>query len=532
MPEAGTGGDLTLTRALQVAARRWPAKPFARFGRATVTFAEFADDVARLAAALLAEGIRPGDRVAVLMHNSLTCLHSWFAVNWAGAVWAPLNTEFRGTGLAHAIGIARPAMLICDHELLDRISDPLVAQAAGACRMVVAHAPGSRSRDYPVIESWYRSDPCPAATATAADLSALLYTSGTTGRSKACALSHRYFTSQARIAIRDFGLRHDDVLYCPFPLFHPDATALTTVPALLTGATAVIARRFSASRFWQDVREAGATVFDFMGATLTILNKAAPAPGDADNPVRLAWGVPVPAWVPEFERRFGLQVLELYGSTEANLPATQRFDQPRVPGSCGRTTPEFEIRIADDAGDEVEPGVVGEILTRPKIAHIMFEGYFGMAEATAEAFSGLWFHTGDLGRTDPEGNLFFVGRRKDSIRRRGENISAFEVEEGLNAHAAVLESAAYGVPSELSEEDVKVSVVLRPDMQVSHSEILRFCADTMPRFQVPRYIEMTAQLPKTPTGKVAKELLRSRPFTSSTWDRELGGFVQLASHDA
>jgi carnitine-CoA ligase len=524
MAEAAIGGDVTLTQALQTAARRWPAKPFVRFGQVVVTFSEFADDVGRLAGALGQEGVRQGDRVAVLMHNTLACLHSWFAVNQAGGVWAPLNTEFRGAGLAHAIGVARPSLLICDYELLDRVCDPLVSEAASACRLVVANAPPSCTTGYARMESWYRGEPGPVPLNPATDLSALLYTSGTTGRSKACALSHRYFTSQARIAIRDFGLRHDDVLYSPFPLFHADATALTTVPALLTGATAAIGRRFSASRFWPEVKEAGATVFDFMGATLTILNKAAPTPEDADNPVRLAWGVPVPSWAPDFERRFGLQVLEVYGSTEANLPATQRFDSGRVPGSCGRPTPEFEIRIADEAGDEVEPGQVGEILTRPKKAHTMFEGYFGMAEATAEAFSGLWFHTGDFGRMDRDGNLFFVGRKKDSIRRRGENISAFEVEEGLNAHAAVLESAAYGVPSDLSEEDVKVSVVLRPDTHVSHSEILRFCMDTMPRFQVPRYIEIIAALPKTPTGKVAKELLRSRPFNGGTWDGELGVF--------
>jgi crotonobetaine/carnitine-CoA ligase len=266
-------------------------------------------------------------------------------------------------------------------------------------------------------------------------------------------------------------------------------------------------------------------VFDFMGATLTILNKAEQQPDDADNPVRLAWGVPVPSWAPDFERRFGLKILEVYGSTESNLPVTQRFDQVRVPGSCGRVTPEFEIRIADDNDDEVERGEAGEILTRPKIAHTVLEGYFGMADATAEAFRGLWFHTGDLGRLDADGNLFFLGRKKDSIRRRGENISAFEVEEAINVNAAVLESAAYGVPSDLTEEDVKVSVVLRPDVDVTHSDILRFCADTMPRFQVPRYIEIVAELPKTPTGKVAKGLLRAEPFTSSTWDQEASGFV-------
>ena len=525
---AAVDGDLTLPGLLAEAASRWPAKAFVRFGEQTVTFHDFAAGVEGLAGALYGAGLRPGDRVCVLMHNSLTCLRSWFAVNRAGAVWVPLNTDFVGDGLAHALRLAEPRLVICDHALAGRLGDARVAQAAGSCAVIVAHAPEAAVTSHPRLEALGSPGPAPPPAAAPADLSALLYTSGTTGRSKACMLSHRYFTSQARIAIRDFGLRHDDVLYCPFPLFHADATALTTVPALITGATAAIGRRFSASRFWPEVRDAGATVFDFMGATLTILNKAEPRPDDADNPVRLAWGVPVPAWAPDFEKRFGLQILEVYGSTESNLPAIQRFDQERVPGSCGRATPEFEIRIAGDSDDEVEPGQAGEILTRPRIAHTVFEGYFGMADATAEAFRGLWFHTGDLGRMDADGNLFFLGRKSDSIRRRGENISAFEVEEGVNAHAAVLESAAYGVPSDLTEEDVKVSLVLRPGANLTPEQLVAFCADTMPRFQLPRYIEVVAALPKTPTGKVAKELLRSQSLTSGTWDTEAGGFIRCS----
>jgi carnitine-CoA ligase len=529
-------GDVTLPEALALAAERWPNRTFARFGSVTATFREFAADVARLGAGLRADGVQPGDRVAVLMRNSLACLHSWFAANDAGAIWVPLNTEFRGEVLAHAIRTAEPTMLIYDHELADRLADESVAAAAGACTLAVAHAPVGQPSGHATLESRYLtpgavSTPgvhhaAPVGRSPATELSALLYTSGTTGRCKACMLSHRYFTSQARIAIRDFGLRHDDVLYCPFPLFHPDATALTTVPALLTGATAAIGRRFSASGFWRDVRKVGATVFDFMGATLTILNKADPTPQDADNPVRLAWGVPVPAWAEAFEERFGLRILEVYGSTEANLPGTQRFDQPRVAGSCGRVTPEFELRIADESGDELPAGQVGELLVRPRIAHTMFEGYFRMPEPTAQALSGLWFHTGDLARVDGDGNLYFAGRKNDSIRRRGENISAFEVEDGVNAHPAVLESAAYAVPSDLTEDDVKISVVLRQGHRITHPDIIRFCAGTMPRFQVPRYVEIVTDLPKTPTGKVAKELLRSAPFSSETWDADQQAFVQ------
>ncbi|MGE0218870.1 AMP-binding protein, partial [Mycolicibacterium sp.] len=365
-------------------------------------------------------------------------------------------------------------------------------------------------------------DAVPAEVVHHSDTAALLYTSGTTGKSKARVLSHRYFTSQARIAIRDFGLRHDDVLYCPFPLFHADATALTTVPALLLGATAAIGRRFSASGFWGEVRETGATVFDFMGATLSILAKAEPRPDDADNPVRLAWGVPVPESVEAFEKRFGLTVVELYGSVEANIPITQRYDQPRVPGSCGRVIDEFDVRIADEDDEPVAPGVVGELLIRPKVPFSTFSGYFENAEATITAQRNMWFHSGDLAKIDTEGNVFFVGRKKEAIRRRGENISSFEVEESVREHPAVLDCAAFGVRSDLTEEEVMVAIVLAPDAgEVTEESVWEFCCEHMARFQVPRYIEFVDELPKTPTGKVEKFKLQETGVTERTREFDL-----------
>ncbi len=360
------------------------------------------------------------------------------------------------------------------------------------------------------LAALYADSPVAPVEVSFADRAALLFTSGTTGRSKACVLSHRYFLTQATILLRDFELRHDDVLYCPFPLFHADATALTTVPALLLGATAAIGRRFSASRFWDEVREHGATVFDFMGATLAILHKAEPRPDDADNPARLAWGVPVPEWVEAFEARFGLRVVELYGSVEASIPVTQDLSRPRVPGSCGRVTEGFDVRIHDEADEPVAPGVPGELVVRPWRASTILDGYFGMPEATAEAFRNLWFHSGDTARIDADGNVFFVGRRKDAIRRRGENISAFEVEEGILLHPDVLECAAVGVPSELTEEDVKVVVVPRPGSALTPEAVLAHAERTLARFQVPRFIEFADTLPKTPTGKIAKHLLARR----------------------
>ncbi|MEN3279034.1 MAG: carnitine-CoA ligase [Solirubrobacteraceae bacterium] len=503
----------TLNDALARAMRTWPAKTFLRIDGAEVSFEAFDRDVGRLAAGLRSAGVRRGDHVVVFMRNSLACLHTWFATNRLGAVWAPVNTELRGLTLVHVCELASASVFIADEELVEPLRRALGDR--GLHPRLIVHGAGDDR-----LDDVYADEPIAPEPVTFGDSAALLFTSGTTGRSKACVLSHRYFIEQASILVRDFELRHDDVLYCPFPLFHADATALTTVPALLLGATAAISRRFSASRFWDEVREHGATVFDFMGATLAILHKAEPRPDDADNPIRLAWGVPVPEWVEDFERRFNLRVVELYGSVEASIPVTQPLHEPRVPGSCGRVTDGFELRIHDEHDEPVATGVTGELVVRPMRSATILDGYFGMPDATVEAFRNLWFHTGDLGRVDDAGNVFFAGRRKEAIRRRGENISAFEVEEGVLLHPDVLECAAIGVPSELTEEEVKVCVVVRPGSPVMPEDIIRHCEATLAGFQVPRYVEIVAELPKTPTGKLEKYRLLERALTPGTWDRE------------
>ena len=507
----------TLNAALQRAVAQWPDRVFLRIEGADVTFGEFEGAVGRLAAGLAGAGLGRGDRLAVFMHNSLACLHTWFAANRLGAVWAPINTEFRGATLRHVVELADARLAVCDDELVEPLRDAL-GNGLAPMRLIV-HGAAARS-EADRLEALYAPASLPPAPVGFSDTAALLFTSGTTGRSKACMLSHQYFVTQATILVRDFELTRDDVLYCPFPLFHADATALTTVPALLMGATAAISRRFSASRFWQEVRDARATVFDFMGATLAILHKAEPRSDDADNPVRLAWGVPVPEWAEEFERRFGLQLVELYGSVEASIPVTQPLHEPRVPGSCGRVTTEFEVEIHDPDDLPLPPNTPGELVVRPKRPSIILDGYFGMPEATAQAFRNLWFHSGDTARIDDDGNVFFIGRTKEAIRRRGENISAFEVEEGVLLHPDILECAALGVPSELSEEDVKVCVVRRPGSAVTHEDLIEHCRRVLARFQVPRYVEFVDELPKTPTGKLEKYRLRETPFTPETWDRE------------
>jgi crotonobetaine/carnitine-CoA ligase len=263
-------------------------------------------------------------------------------------------------------------------------------------------------------------------------------------------------------------------------------------------------------------------VFDFMGATLTILHKQPERDDDRDNPVRLGWGVPLPDFAPKFEERFGLQLVEAYGSTDVGVPIYSRPGEPRRPGACGRPISAYDVRLVDGDDVEVSVGAVGEIVVRPNEPSLISDGYVGMPEETVKARRNLWFHTGDLARQDADGFVYFVGRATDTIRRRGENISAFEVEEAIEQHPDVLEASAFGVPSDLTEEDVMVAVVPRPGHDIDPAELIAFCAEHMARFMVPRYVDVVPALPKTPTEKVEKYRLRERGVTETTWDAAAG----------
>ncbi len=510
--------------------RHWaeatPDKWFLRFPEADLTYSGFQKAVGARAAALagLLErsdgGMDPGKPPPVLpalLPNCREAVELWFAANRLGWIWAPINTQFRGPGLAHAINLTRASILVVDGDLVPHVLN--VADSLHHLRtMIVARPPRSTGTEPRRGPRMVDLDSLPAS----ADLSQapdvdpsrtamLIYTSGTTGPSKACELSTSYLLGQGRLMARCLGIGQSDVLYCPYPLFHWDASVGTVIPALLQGATAVIAERFSVSRFWEDVRRYGVSVFDFMGATLGFLYKQDPHPSDANNPARLAWGVPMPAFKSDFEKRFDLRLVEGYGSTEGGAMAFQLPGEPYPAGACGRALPEFRLQIVDDRDRPMPVGGVGEIVARPtheSESHLMMTGYFGMPAANAEAFRGGWFHTGDLGRMDESGNLFFEGRKKDAIRRRGENISAFEVEQVLESHPAVLEAAAYGVPSEHTEEDVAAAVVLRPGTALSVEQLFSYCKDRMAPHMVPSFVRFLDELPKTPTEKVAKSTLK------------------------
>jgi crotonobetaine/carnitine-CoA ligase len=350
----------------------------------------------------------------------------------------------------------------------------------------------------------------------------LIFTSGTTGPAKAVEISHRYALNFARQMIRHVGYNESDVLYTPYPLFHTDAPILSFLPALLLGARCALGVRFSASGFWDEVRDHGATVFSFLGAVISFLWNQPPRLDDANNPARLAVGCPAPAIWPDFEKRFGLKIVEVYGATECGHVTWDPLDRPHKVGACGKTTEDYQVRIVDDEDHELPAGRTGEITVRPTAPGMMMTRYYGDPAATAAAFRELWYHTGDLGFTDEEGYLHFVSRKKDGIRRRGENISAYEIEEGIAAHPEVADVAAIGVPSQHTEDDVKIVVQLKPGSRLSAAELVEFSRQRLSRQMVPRYVEFVEALPKTPTGKVNKYKLRDDWRTPSTTDCENG----------
>lgn len=514
------------TRLAEVATIR-PASVFLRSDRGEMTYGEVEQAAGRLATGLAAAGARRGEPVIVFMNNSLDQIVTWFALARLGAVHVPINTALIGTSLIHTFQVTRPGLAVVDGDLLPALLE-VRAELAPLPRIVV-HGPGAPGADIDNLDDVDLIDfqELPAAAGTAAvaapdlDPATVLFTSGTTGKSKGCTLSHRYLIRQAELHASNLGLTSDDVLYSPFPLFHIDAATLTVLTALVVGGTAAIGRRFSASRFWDEVRSFDATVFNFLGATSTILWKQPPTDRDRDHRVRLAWGVPMPAWSDDWQQRFGFPLYELYGLTDAGIPVYDRIDLPRHAGSCGRVIDQFELTIVDEHDQALPIGSDGEITVRGHEPGLVMNEYWAMPDETAHAFRGGRFHTGDRGRLDTAGRLYFLGRTHDGIRRRGENISAYELEQIVVTHPEIVEAAALGVPSELTEDDVKICVVLRTGSRLRPEQILEHCARNAPAYMVPRYIEVRSHLPKTPTHKVEKFKLRDR--TDATWDSVADG---------
>ncbi len=477
----------------------------------------------RLAAGLADIGVRPGDPVCVLLETSCDHAVTWLALNWIGAIEVPINTGFRGDALADALALTGAALLIVDAGYLDLL--PAARSGMADIRSLVVRGdpdPAGAPEDCPVtrfdtLASFDGRVP-PIVSNAPGDTAMLLFTSGSTGRSKGCEIPHHYVLRQPEIFCHELGIGPDDVLYAPFPLFHADGAIFTLAAAISAGATAALAPRFSVSGFWDDCRRHGATVIDYMGATLALLFRQPASPRDRDHQVRLGWGVPAPPFADAFEARFGFELVEIYGLSDAGIPVYNRPGEVRRPGSCGRAVAPFQVQIHGPDGRELPDGEIGEIVIRGDEPYLVTTGYFGDPAAAEAAFRDGWLRTGDLARRDADGFFHFVGRTRDIIRRRGENISAFDLERVLLSHPDVAEAAAYGVPSELTEDDIMVTVVPRDGATLDPRALREWAVGRLARHMVPRYVRVAASVPRTPTEKVAKHILVAEGVTADAVD--------------
>ncbi len=444
---------------------------------------------------------------------------------WLGAVAVPINIASRGFQLQHILQNAAAKLLCIEAPLLVAL-DNLEMQALALRRVYVIGDDGSlpTARSTPTVALPEAGTAIPAAELGPADPLAILYTSGTTGLSKGVCCPHGQYFWWGVYTGRQLGVREGDVLHTTLPLFHTNALNCF-FQALLYGATQVVEARFSVSRFWVALGKSGATVTYVLGAMVPMLLSQAPSTGERAHNVRVALAPGVPEhFHSEFTGRTGIVLLDGYGATESNAVIGTDIVTWR-PGYMGKVVDGFEARVVDDNDENVEDGVAGELLLRAKEPFAFATGYFGMHQQTVEAWRNLWLHTGDRVVRSPEGYFRFIDRTKDSIRRRGENISSFEVEQVLLSHPAVAVAAVFPVRSELAEDEVMSVVVVKDAMAVSEEEIIRYCEKRMPYFSVPRFIEFASELPRTESGKIQKFILRERGATAATWDREAAGVV-------
>ncbi|MBX5439891.1 MAG: AMP-binding protein [Solirubrobacteraceae bacterium] len=506
--------ERTLPALLERQAREHGDRPLLAIGGERRSHREMRDAVARAAGALRAVGIGRGDRVAMLCANHAELLDAVLGCAWIGAIAVPLNTAARGEQLRHMLHDADPRLVLVDADLRD-VLDTIAPWPAHEATWVVGGAPAEAPpRD---------AAPVPPAPVGPGDPMVVLYTSGTTGPSKGVVCPHAQFFWWGVLVGEHLEIGADDVLFTCLPLFHTNALN-AFFQALVAGASIAIVPRFSASRFWRQAAEAGATVTYLLGAMVNILCSREPTPEERGHRVRVALAPATPAHLhAAFRDRFGVTLVEGYGSTETNLVICARPSEQR-PGLLGRVLDEFEVAVVDEHDAPVPDGEAGELLVRHREPFSVANGYFGLPGKTAEAWRNLWFHTGDRVVRQPDGWLRFLDRTKDAIRRRGENISSFEVEQAIASHPAVAAVAVFPVPSEMAEDEVMAAVVPRPGHALAPVDVVRHCEGRLAYFAIPRYVDVVDDLPRTENGKIRKAALREAGVTPTTWDREAAGY--------
>ena len=524
LPHPFPPAERTLPAMLQRQAERFGERRLFAAGGECWTFAEAPAIAAGHAGALAEAGIRAGDRVAILCGNRPEFLRLFLGCAWLGAVAVPINTASKGPQIAYLLANSGAKLLVVERELLPALEHAELSGLPLERVWVVDGTAGETVHGRPAVPFPPPAAPVPAATVRPGDTLAILYTSGTTGPSKGVCCPHAQYFWWGAVSARLLGVRDGDVLCTTLPLFHINALNGFS-QALVTGTTQVVEPRFSASGFWAAMARHGATVIYLLGAMVPILLSRPPSPEERAHRVRVALGPGVPGHLhAQFTDRTGVALLDGYGSTETNFVIGATQGEHRA-GSMGRAVEGFQARVVDGDDNELPPGEAGELVLRADEPFAFATGYFGMDDKTVEAWRNLWFHTGDRVVREADGSFRFVDRLKDAIRRRGENISSFEVEQVLLSHPAIATAAVYPVRSELAEDEVMAAIVLRPGASLPPAELMAFCEPRMPYFAVPRFVEFLDELPRTENGKVQKYKLRDRGITPAAWDREAHGYV-------
>jgi carnitine-CoA ligase len=503
-----------------------PERIFLDFSGDTYSYGDFERLSTRFAHQLRELGVAPGHTVATVLDNGIDAVMSWFAINKIGAISVPINTALRGEFLRHQINDSGSALVICEPDYLPRLAD--VADGLPDVRLILHRGvPPAHSQCHIRIEpldAHRGSNESPLeVTAKPSDTSCIIYTSGTTGPSKGSMQSYNYFCHLAGQRLEANPATPDDITFTPLPLFHNNALATGITATVLSAGRIAIAPRFSLSKFWPEVHRSGATIVSLVGSLATLIAEA------PDNEwsrrcfgqVHTVRGVPFTDAVKgAWRNRFGSRKVGSndYGMTEAALITWLPRGAFAAPGSSGKRCAAFDVRIVDHDDREVPAGVAGEVIVRPNRPNIMFQGYWRRPEATVASMRNQWFHTGDIGRFDADGFFYFVDRKKDYLKRRGENISSYEMEVTFKAHPAIQEVAVHAVRSSDGEDEVNLTAVLKAGTELLEPDLCLWAAARVPYFAVPRYIEFRRELPKNPQDKVLKYRLRDEGVTPGTWD--------------
>jgi crotonobetaine/carnitine-CoA ligase len=518
--EAFPAAERTLPAMLLRQAKRIPEKPLVSAGETTLTYAQACDTAARAAAALQAAGIKTGERVALICSNRMEFLQALLGCAWLGAVLVPINVASRGPQLQHILSNSGARLLIIEGAYAANLAMLDASALAVETIWSIDAAASIRMGNIEAVAMTRAENGISPAPLRPGDTAMILYTSGTTGPSKGVCCPHGQYFWWAVNTAALLELQTDDVLCTSLPLFHTNALN-TFYQAILIGGSVRFEKRFSASGFYSALSRHGATVTYLLGAMVPILLSRPVSAEEKDHAARVALAPGVPAqFHAEFTRRTGIRLLDGWGSTETNFVLGTTVDRQR-PGTMGPVFEGFQARVVDEEDNEVADGSPGELVVRADDPFAFATGYFGAPEKTVEAWRNLWFHTGDRVIREADGYFRFIDRLKDAIRRRGENISSFEVEQVLLSHPCVANAAAFPVRSQLAEDEVMAAIILHPGKALTAPELIEFCKPRLPYFAVPRYLEFMAELPMTENGKVQKYKLRERGVTAAAWDRQV-----------